>query len=185
MFILLHIFTRSVTYCSIDATRAKLRQADGNQRTPWPQLEVNAVIAAAIGGSGDRVPEIIALIDHRSLLEGAHANTICETDGTRSRSRSRPYAGCVATQRSSPSCSAAMVRYSTSDVPTAPQPELNAEHSERSTAPVPIPTAPSPSTPAGTTTSPPGYDPLATPTSTTCCHSAKHITTASTKAAGR
>ena len=66
-------------WAAIDASRAKLRQQDGNQRTPWPQLEVNAVIAA-IGGSGDRIPEIIALIDHRSLLEGAHANTICETD---------------------------------------------------------------------------------------------------------
>ena len=66
-------------WAAIDSTRAKLRQADGNQRTPWPQLEVDAVIAA-IGGSGDRVPEITALIDHRSLLEGAHANTICETD---------------------------------------------------------------------------------------------------------
>ena len=66
-------------WAAIDSTRAKLRQADGNRRTPWAQLEVDAVIAA-IGGGGDRVPEIIALIDHRSLLEGAHVNTICETD---------------------------------------------------------------------------------------------------------
>ena len=66
-------------WAAIDSTRAKLRQQDGNRRTPWAQLEVDAVIAA-IGGGGDRVPEIIALIDHRSLLEGAHANTICETD---------------------------------------------------------------------------------------------------------
>ena len=66
-------------WAAIDTTRARLRQADGNRRTPWAQLEVDAVIAA-IGGNGDRVPEITVLIDHRSLLQGAHAHTICETD---------------------------------------------------------------------------------------------------------
>ena len=66
-------------WAAIDATRAGLRQRDGNRRTPWVQLEVDAVITA-IGGNGDRVPEITVLIDHDSLLDGAHANTICETD---------------------------------------------------------------------------------------------------------
>ncbi len=68
-------------WAAIDSTRATLRQRDGNRRTPWPQLEVDAVIAA-IGRSDhtDRVPEITVLIDHRSLLDGAHTAGICETD---------------------------------------------------------------------------------------------------------
>ena len=66
-------------WAAIDSTRAKLRQADGNQRTPWPQLEVNAVIAA-IGGTGDRVPEITILVDYDTLLAGLHATSVCETD---------------------------------------------------------------------------------------------------------
>ncbi len=66
-------------WAAIDSARAKLRQQDGNRRTPWTQLEVDAVIAA-IGGAGDRIPEITVLIDHRSLIDGAHARSICETD---------------------------------------------------------------------------------------------------------
>jgi hypothetical protein len=66
-------------WAAIDSARATLRQADGNRRTPWAQLEVDAVIAA-IGGTGDRVPQITALIDHHSLVHQTHANTICETD---------------------------------------------------------------------------------------------------------
>lgn len=70
-------------WAAIDSARAKLRQADGNRRTPWPQLQVDAVVAA-MGGGGDRVPEITVLIDRDSLVDQAHANTICETDdGTR------------------------------------------------------------------------------------------------------
>jgi hypothetical protein len=68
-------------WAAIDSARATLRQRDGNRRTPWTQLEVDAVIAAIGGGDrADRVPEITVLIDHRSLLEDAHAAGICETD---------------------------------------------------------------------------------------------------------
>ncbi len=66
-------------WAAIDASRAKLRQADGNRRTPWAQLEVDAVIAA-IGGTGDRIPEITVLIDHDTLIDGLHQRSICETD---------------------------------------------------------------------------------------------------------
>ena len=60
---------------------ARLRQIDGNRRTPWAQLEIDAVIAATSGGTGaERVPEITVLIDHRTLLDAAHAHTMCETD---------------------------------------------------------------------------------------------------------
>jgi len=68
-------------WAAIDASRAKLRQHDGNRRTPWAQLEVDAVIAAIGGGDrADRVPEITVLIDHDTLIDGLHQRSICETD---------------------------------------------------------------------------------------------------------
>jgi len=68
-------------WAAIDASRAKLRQHDGNRRTPWAQLEVDAVIAAIGGGyRADRVPEITVLIDHDTLIDGLHQRSICETD---------------------------------------------------------------------------------------------------------
>ena len=68
-------------WAAIDSARATLRQQDGNRRTPWPQLEVDAVIAAIGGGDRvDRVPEITVLIDADTLFGQAHANGICETD---------------------------------------------------------------------------------------------------------
>jgi hypothetical protein len=66
-------------WAAIDSTRAKLRQQDGNRRTPWPLIEETAVISAG-GGSGDRVPEITVLIDHDTLIDGVHQRSICETD---------------------------------------------------------------------------------------------------------
>ncbi|MGA9278879.1 MAG: HNH endonuclease, partial [Ilumatobacter sp.] len=67
-------------WSSIDASLATLRQMDGNARTPWEQLKVNAVVAAVTGPSrehaGDpsrpgasgavqsrRVPEITVIVD--------------------------------------------------------------------------------------------------------------------------
>ena len=68
-------------WAAIDSARATLRQQDGNRRTPWPQLEVDAVIAAIGGGDRvDRVPEITVLIDADTLFDQAHAHGICETD---------------------------------------------------------------------------------------------------------
>ena len=68
-------------WAAIDSARATLRQRDGNRRTPWAQLEVDAVIAAIGGGDrGDRVPEITVLVDHQTLLHGLHAAAICEAD---------------------------------------------------------------------------------------------------------
>jgi hypothetical protein len=65
----------------IDAKRAELRRTDGNARTPWDQLQVEAVIAALGGGEGvDRVPEITVLIDHETLCGGLHDHSVCETD---------------------------------------------------------------------------------------------------------
>ena len=65
----------------IDAKRAELRRTDGNARTPWDQLQVEAVIAALGGGEGfDRVPEITVLVDNETLRGGLHDHSVCETD---------------------------------------------------------------------------------------------------------
>jgi len=68
-------------WAAIDASRAALKRGRGHRRAPWEQLTVDALIGAIGGGSrSDRVPEITVLIDHRSLLEGAHRAGVCETD---------------------------------------------------------------------------------------------------------
>jgi hypothetical protein len=68
-------------HAAIDAQIRRLRQQDGNARTPWGQLQVDAVIAATSGGrSAERVPEISVLTDHDTLVSGWHAHSICETD---------------------------------------------------------------------------------------------------------
>ena len=95
-------------------------QNDGNAKTPWMQMQVEAFVSAATGatvtssgpaGAPDdadahanasanadpdspsrsrteaddlaherRVPEIMVLTDYRTLLEGLHEHSICETD---------------------------------------------------------------------------------------------------------
>jgi hypothetical protein len=89
-------------------------QNDGNAKTPWMQMQVDAFVAAATGapvassGPADapadanarqdpdspsrshtnaddlaherRVPEIMVLTDYRTLVEGLHELSICETD---------------------------------------------------------------------------------------------------------
>jgi hypothetical protein len=68
-------------HAAVDAQLRRLRQADGNARTPWGPLQVDAVIAATSGGPGtERVPEISVLVDHDTLMAGWHARSICETD---------------------------------------------------------------------------------------------------------
>ncbi len=68
-------------HAAIDAQIRRLRQVDGNARTPWAQLQVDAVIAATSGGPGaERVPEISVLTDYDTLMSGWHAHSVCETD---------------------------------------------------------------------------------------------------------
>ncbi len=68
-------------WTAIDHRRAQLRQRDGNRRTPWTQLQVDAVIEAVGGGDrADRIPEILVVVDHTSLADGLHDRSICETD---------------------------------------------------------------------------------------------------------
>lgn len=70
-----------VLHTAIAAARARLKRKDGNRRTPWPQLEVDAVIEA-IGGGRERVPEISLIVDDRTRCHGQHADSICEaSDG--------------------------------------------------------------------------------------------------------
>jgi hypothetical protein len=65
---------------AIDAQLAAARRADGNARTPWQRMQVEAVIAAVGSGPGaERVPEITVLTDLATLVGGLHANSVCET----------------------------------------------------------------------------------------------------------
>ena len=67
-------------WSAIDAQLASIRHADGNARTPWPRMQVDAVIAAVGAGPGaDRVPEITVLTDFATLVDGLHADSVCET----------------------------------------------------------------------------------------------------------
>lgn len=68
-------------HSAIDAQIRRLRQHDGNARTPWSQLQVDAVIAATSGGSAaERVPEISVLVDLDTIVSGWHDQSICETE---------------------------------------------------------------------------------------------------------
>lgn len=74
----------------IDAHIVKQRQADGNSRTPWNQLQVNAFIAAVSENAGtsghddsdpgQRIPEITILIDWHTLTNDLHNNSVCEAE---------------------------------------------------------------------------------------------------------
>ena len=101
--------TRSVTrHCRAPSTpNSPGCDADGNADTPWNQLQVDAFVAAvttgftrrrtALAPTGDtsvptpaeakpttphalRVPEITILTDYRTLIEGLHDHSICETE---------------------------------------------------------------------------------------------------------
>ena len=88
---------------AIDAELARLRRDDGNAGTPWDQLKVNAFVAAVTNGvtrrrtAGDGrrgrltappttrstpcgCPEITILTDYRTLVEGLHDHSVCETE---------------------------------------------------------------------------------------------------------
>ena len=67
-------------WSAIDAQVATLRHADGNARTPWQRLQVDAVVAAVgAGPAADRVSEIGVFVDWRTLLDGFHDHSVCET----------------------------------------------------------------------------------------------------------
>ena len=55
----------------------------GNGELAWDQFQVEAVINAVNGGeAGERVVELVVLIDHDTLADGLHANSVCElSDG--------------------------------------------------------------------------------------------------------
>jgi hypothetical protein len=87
---------------AVNTALATLRQRDGNARTPWQQMQVDAFVAAVQGGvivepSADgarapatpddalrrleqRLPEVTVLVDYQVLLSGLHDHGICETD---------------------------------------------------------------------------------------------------------
>ena len=97
------------------------------------------------------VPEVLVLVDLGVLMRGLGAGGICETQ-VGSRCRCRPCGGCAATPRSCPSCWVATVRCSTWAAPNAPPTGRNGGRCGQCTAHAPIPTAPSGSLHAASTT---------------------------------
>ena len=66
---------------AIDTQTRSARRVDGNARTPWQRLQVDALLAAVSGGpGGDCVTEISVLIDHDTMMTGWHERSICETE---------------------------------------------------------------------------------------------------------
>ncbi len=91
----LDVLRDAAVWSSINAHIARLRNADGNARTPWNQLQADAVVAAirtpgpttdvADADADDalhfaRIPEILLLVDLRTLVDGLHEHGICETE---------------------------------------------------------------------------------------------------------
>jgi hypothetical protein len=73
-----------IFWTAVSHALRKVRQQPAHAKTPWHQLEVEALLAACSGGDGgERVPSLIALCDLETLRSGLHAKSICETeDGT-------------------------------------------------------------------------------------------------------
>ncbi len=72
-------------HTAIDAQLARLRQRADQAETPFAQLQVEALLTAvSTEQPGEqRIPEITVVLDGRSLCNGRHAGTICETsDGS-------------------------------------------------------------------------------------------------------
>ena len=70
-------------WAGIDRARRQLRRKSGNGELAWDQLQVEAVIGAVSGGqAGERVVELVVLVDEQTLRDGLHARSVCElSDG--------------------------------------------------------------------------------------------------------
>lgn len=67
-------------WSTVEAQLATVRHADGDARTSWQRLQVDAVVAAVgAGPAAERVPEVGVLVDWRTLVDGLHDHSICET----------------------------------------------------------------------------------------------------------
>ena len=74
----------AAVHSAIDAQLARLRQDPANNKVPFAQLQVEAVVTAVSPDApGRRIPEITVHVDHASLCHGRHNHTLCElSDGT-------------------------------------------------------------------------------------------------------
>ena len=67
---------------TIDAHLASLRQRDGMGDIPFDQLRLDAFLELAeTGGTLQqrRIPEVSVVVDWRTLIDGVHPTTVCET----------------------------------------------------------------------------------------------------------
>jgi Domain of unknown function (DUF222)/HNH endonuclease len=87
-----------IFWTAVSHSLHKVRRQPGHAKTPWPQLEVEGLLAACSGGSGgERVPSLIVLGDAQTLGSGVHPNTVCETeDGTPIPVEVMPRLACMA-----------------------------------------------------------------------------------------
>ena len=88
----------SMLWSAVNAHLGTMRQNDGNAKTPWMQLQVDAFVAAVSGpirsepaggarddraGDAERcrpITEIAIVVDLATMLDGLHAAGICETE---------------------------------------------------------------------------------------------------------
>lgn len=67
-------------WTAIDTQLAADRSVNGNSKTPWSELRVQAVVNAVTASGGtDRRPEVGVLIDYQRLVDTATATGLCET----------------------------------------------------------------------------------------------------------
>mgnify|MGYP001088345229 CR=1 FL=1 len=86
-------------WSAIDAQLAALRQQDGSSERTFQELEIEAVLAAASAGeAAQRLPELLVIVDDRTLVDGLHDHSVRElSDGTQLPTDTVRRMGCDAT----------------------------------------------------------------------------------------
>jgi hypothetical protein len=68
-------------WTAIDRHLRTARQADGNARTPWQRLQVDALVSAVSSApAGEKVIELSVLVDLETITHGWHDHSLCETE---------------------------------------------------------------------------------------------------------
>ncbi len=69
-------------HAMVQSQLARLRQRDGARELPYGSLQIDAVIAATASSDepiSPRLPGLVIHVDDRTVVEGRHDHTICET----------------------------------------------------------------------------------------------------------
>src|SRR5690606_26769299 len=86
-------------WSAIDAQLAALRQQDDSSERTFQELEIEAVLAAvSAGDAAQRLPELVVIVDDRTLEDGLHDHSVRElSDGTQLPTDTVRRMGCDAT----------------------------------------------------------------------------------------